>query len=382
MLRNALILSLLSVLLFSCASTGLVVEVYNPLELQRSEIITLQRSQFSDQLNCDLPIQVKDSPEGTTLPIQLLDLDQDQSWESLLIQVDVDPLETLEVFLINTEEENSTAGSNVFGRFVPERKDDFAWENDRIAFRMYGPALESTGEISSGVDVWVKRVDYPIIDKWYAHGKYHKDIGEGADLYKVGPTVGCGGLGLLYNDSLYVSNNFTDYRVLANGPLRFFFELDYAEWGPEEHKLTETKRISLDLSQHLNFMESHLKWIDQAKNRPCIVAGLLAHPQHSDIPVSLNSSDNYMIMHEGIKGDNGTLGTAIVQSPVVREVLIKKYGDQYLMPLNPGSSDKVAYWAGAGWSKSPWVTDEASWTDNILTHINRTAAPLQITIID
>ncbi|MBV5342917.1 DUF4861 family protein, partial [bacterium] len=36
-------------------------------------------------------------------------------------------------------------------RFVPERKDDFAWENDLAAYRMYGPALANE-KPSNGVD--------------------------------------------------------------------------------------------------------------------------------------------------------------------------------------------------------------------------------------
>lgn len=35
----------------------------------------------------------------------------------------------------------SAETSSAFCRQVPERMDDFAWENDRGAFRMYGPAL-------------------------------------------------------------------------------------------------------------------------------------------------------------------------------------------------------------------------------------------------
>src|ERR1700731_170737 len=46
----------------------------------------------------------------------------------------------------------------VFGREAPERKDDFAWENQFVTYRVYGPALEATGEIASGIDVWSKRV--------------------------------------------------------------------------------------------------------------------------------------------------------------------------------------------------------------------------------
>ncbi len=82
-------------------------------------------------------------------------------------------------------------------RFVPERVDDFAWENDKIAFRAYGPALHDKAE-DSGFDCWLKRVDYPIINKWYkenAAGKsYHKDYGEGYDPYKAGSSRGCGGV--------------------------------------------------------------------------------------------------------------------------------------------------------------------------------------------
>ena len=55
-------------------------------------------------------------------------------------------------------------------RFVPERLDDFAWENVKIAFRAYGLAARDRTE-NSGIDCWLKRVDYPIIDKWYGQMK-------------------------------------------------------------------------------------------------------------------------------------------------------------------------------------------------------------------
>ena len=57
------------------------------------------------------------------------------------------------VFVAGFQAAPAQESAKVFGRHVPERKDDFAWENDRIAFRMYGPALEADGEISSGIDV-------------------------------------------------------------------------------------------------------------------------------------------------------------------------------------------------------------------------------------
>ena len=64
----------------------------------------------------------------------------------------------------------------------------------------------------SGFDAWLKRVDYPIINKWYkenTQGKsYHKDHGEGYDPYKVGSSRGCGGLALWIDGKMVSSNVF------------------------------------------------------------------------------------------------------------------------------------------------------------------------------
>ena len=45
------------------------------------------------------------------------------------------------------------------GALHPERKDDFAWENDRGAYRVYGPALERTKERSFGIEEPVQCLD-------------------------------------------------------------------------------------------------------------------------------------------------------------------------------------------------------------------------------
>ena len=53
-----------------------------------------------------------------------------------------------------------------YARYIPERLDDFAWENDKIGHRTYGPALAAMAEpgsgkevlVTSGLDIWCKRV--------------------------------------------------------------------------------------------------------------------------------------------------------------------------------------------------------------------------------
>ena len=88
------------------------------------------------------------------------------------------------------------ADFRAYGRFVRERRDDFAWENDLVAHRMYGAALETWAQeplTSSAVDVWVKKTNRLVINDWYMTDDYHRDTGEGADLYSAGRTRGCGG---------------------------------------------------------------------------------------------------------------------------------------------------------------------------------------------
>ena len=79
----------------------------------------------------------------------------------------------------------------VYGRFVRERHDDFAWENDRVAFRIYGEALETFEKeplTSSAVDAWSKRTRRLVLNDWYLVDDYHRDHGEGGDFYPAGRT--------------------------------------------------------------------------------------------------------------------------------------------------------------------------------------------------
>ena len=142
-------------------------------------------------------VVVRDS-KGRVLPSQIVNYEHDHrgaQYDFLVFWYDFAAKEKRATF---TVEAVATAtppeAPCVYARTVPERYDDVAWENDRIAHRMYGMALNTPaagGERlrGSGIDVWAKRVKYPIIDRWYAkgHDQFHKDEeGEGLDLYSIG----------------------------------------------------------------------------------------------------------------------------------------------------------------------------------------------------
>jgi hypothetical protein len=136
-------------------------------------------------------------------------------------------------------------------RYIQERLDDFGWENDKLAHRTYGPALMAPAPAgsgkevlqTSGLDLWFKRVPYPIVDRWYnkGHDHYHKDEGEGMDFYNVGKSRGAGGTLLQWIEQrskgafgtaviLPAAQDFTDdalnnlvlAQVKSGEPLRYY----------------------------------------------------------------------------------------------------------------------------------------------------------------
>ena len=134
-------------------------------------------------------------------------------------------------------------------RFAPDRADDILWENDRTAHRIYGPALEMREPpSSSGIDVWVKRVRWPFMDRQLKTGTYHNDQGEGMDCYNVGASRGDGGLGIWQDNKLWVSRNFKTYKIIKNGPDVASFQVDYAPWPVDvSRKVWETRTFTLPL---------------------------------------------------------------------------------------------------------------------------------------
>ena len=147
----------------------------------------------------------------------------------------------------------------VFGRFVPERKDDFAWENEFAAWRMYGPALKAENP-SNGVDLWLKASPELIVDSFYYREHvlglpYHINYGKGLDCYKVGHTCGAGGLIVLANDTTYIGGPYDRWTILEQTPERFVFRLEYDSLLVAGHILQETITITAEAGEPMNRAE-------------------------------------------------------------------------------------------------------------------------------
>jgi rhamnogalacturonyl hydrolase YesR len=249
-----------------------------------------------------------------------------------------------------------------YGRFVPERSDDFAFENDKVAFRVYGPALKESGE-NNGVDAWLKRVDYPVIDKWYRQAleedkSYHKDWGEGYDPYHVGSSLGAGSHAIWQDGALLQPNVYRDYKIIENGPDRVVFVLSYVY---EEIGIEERKQITLELGSQLFRVDSTFTKEGEPVKLDLVV-GVTTHEGKAEAVADnkLKSIATWETIHDS------ELGTGVVLEP--------KYPARFRL-LNTGGADgshavfitstgedgKISYHAGYGWKKAGEITTFDQW---------------------
>ena len=385
---------LFSFFIISCAEQtpqGKTVTVKNPLSIERnSETISINLDKVKD-LTEKFTVEnilVKDA-EGNILVRQLIDYDQDGTADELLFQTDIKANEELK-FTLSSEENGANqqveSELTTFSRFVPERTDDYTWENDKVAFRTYGPtgekeALEGVAgsTLSSGMDLWLKRTDKSIIDKWYAEhlkspGYYHIDHGEGYDPYHVGGSRGTGGIGIWNGDSLLVSNNFTNYKTIATGPIRTVFELSYAPWS--DYVLNETKRISLDLGANFSKFEVSL---DAEKAIPNVTVGLTLHQGEGE--AKLQAEEGWVRHWEQI--DDAWVGEGIVFDPIALDSAFINNSDQpdqkqILVVAKP--TQRLTYLAGFGWTKSGQIASIEEWDAKLAKEAEKFANPLEVTI--
>lgn len=366
------------------------ISVKNNLDFSRNEVVAVSGKPLLDLVkgNKQQDLRIKKARTSEFVVLQWIDYNQDGIGDELLFQVEVSAKAKVNyevVFdgTITLPESKITT----YSRFVPERTDDYAWENDKVAFRTYGPDAQKRveekrpdGTLTSGIDLWLKRTNQPIINKWYAEnvkkpGYYHIDHGEGYDPYQVGPSRGTGGSGIWENNELAVSKNFVSYKTIATGPLCTVFELAYAPWS--KYEVTETKRISLDLGSNFSKFEITL---DTKKRIPNYTTGISLHENKGE--VKINRKEGWFRHGETI--DGVFLGEGIVLNPkLVTDAFsnVSKIKDRSdLLVITKPKENKLIYYAGFAWQKSGQIANATDWDTLLQKQSKMLANPLKITI--
>ncbi|MGO4377101.1 DUF4861 family protein [Pseudoduganella sp. RAF53_2] len=276
--------------------------------------------------------------------------------------------------------------AKTFGRYVPERLDDFAWENDRIGHRMYGPALAAPAPagsgkevlVTSGIDIWFKRVSYPIVDRWYnkGHDHYHVDEGEGMDMYNVGTSRGLGGTGIWDGQRLWAGRNYATWKVLANGPVRTVFEVTYETWDGGGVAVSETKRISLDAGQQFDRVTSVFQF---GKPELTVAVGVNKTPSDKDQDAKVevaNDAASGAVLQWVQQKSKGDFGTAIAIAN--GSTSFAQDDKNSLLLVKVKSGEPLHYLMGAAWNRATDIKRMDQWRALVADFVTRERNPLKV----
>ncbi len=361
------------------AAPGIAVTVRNPLDIARaSETIVLDAGQLRTMLPVDDVRKVHVRAEGSDkdLLVQAVDVNDDGVFDQLLFQADFAPKQT-RVFLLTVGDRQipGVADYKTYGRFVRERRDDFAWENDRIAHRMYGKELETFPRdklISSAVDVWTKRVRSLVINNWYMVDDYHKDHGEGADLYAGGATRGNGGTGIWQDGKLYPSANFRESKVYAVGPIRVLFELTYDAWDAAGVKVSEKKRVSLDAGQNLDRFETRYTIDGNSAN----LTHAIGIRRLKTTAKQAGEDRAILTTWEPVK-EGGELGQAVIVDPTSMKDQADDDLNYYVLTKIQAGQPCVSY-SGFAWTLAGDFKTAADWQRYVSEFAVRLRSPVEV----
>ncbi|WP_140487941.1 DUF4861 family protein [Flavobacterium sp. GSA192] len=367
---------------------GINIEVKNNLDFNRKEIVGIPSGKLAGLLKntSEKNVRIKIQGAKDYLRTQWIDYNNDGVGDELLFEVDVKANSVANYSIVSDTAKVPESKVRTYSRFVPERIDDYAWENNKVAFRAYGPTAQQLveqhkegGTLSSGIDLWLKKVDYSIIDSWYkknveSPGYYHIEHGEGYDPYHVGASRGNGGAGIWENDSLQVAKNYISYKTIATGPLRTVFELTYAPWS--SYGVQETKRISLDLDSNFSKFEISLR---SDKKIPNYTLGITLHEKKGE--VNINKINGWFRHWEPI--DSSFVGEGIVVNPEVVNTAFandSKTPDQSNLLIVTNPAAKLTYYAGFAWTGSGQVSDVTQWDEMLAKQAKIIANPLSVII--
>lgn len=242
------------------------------------------------------------------------------------------------------------------------RYGDLLWENDRVAYRIYGRPLEAVEPpSSSGIDAWGKRVRWPFMDRQLRTGDQHRDQGEGADFYNVGTGRGVGGLGIWHDNKLWTSRNYVRPVIHRSGADIADFTVDYDAWPVDTVRtVRETRRFTLPAGTHFTRLVSTIFSSDDAE---LIVAiGLSKRPMKGGSTGELvrDEAGARMIWWGPADAVSGRMAAAVLVDPAAFAGFAEDT-DNYLILVRAAPGRPFVYYSGAAWDRGGDFATAADW---------------------
>ena len=328
------------------------------IELNLNDLkgVTAENAVVTDAEGIQIPSQIYTDAEGRTL---------------LLFQTDVNAGETVEYVV--RPGERAVFGTRAYSRYVPERLDDYAWENDLVAGRIYGPALSSPRTF--GCDIWLKCTDRLVIDDWFKKMDYHHNYGEGMDCYKVAGTLGGGAIAPYSGEKIIIGDNYATQQHICDGPIRTEAVFTYDAIDVNGRQVTATRTVSLDAG--CRFVKSVMTFNFEGEEGLPVVLGAVLHnvigreDGENFIAFTEQASDSSDPERDGNISIGLVLGADAAGTGTLDSHAVV-YGTA--LPGQPLTS-----WAGSGWSQGG-VESQETWAQEVKDFAYAQAHPLKVTL--
>ena len=365
-----------------CAK-GATVTVVNPVGVPRTETVSVAWKELGIKSSA-VGLRVFDVAAGRAIPHQ-----NDIDGEHLIFSVELQRFEKREYMVLDDGAiAPADLSTGCWCGYLPERMDDYAWENDRFGVRAYGqvimePPPKGQKLVSSGLDIFNKCVSYPVLEKWLRYRpkggpSYHEDSGEGMDNYAVGPGRGCGGVGARGADGQWLySANWARQKTIQTGAVRCEFEIEYDSWGGLGK---ERRHVTLDRGQSLAKMTATF---ENAPDGLLVGPGLdISQKRKHDGDMKFSAQDGWVANYEPQDGWNGSIMTALALDPAAgpAEVAMDAEGSFLLLVKPEASTKTISYYAGANWSGQKRYTRACCWQKYVKDFAFCLRNPLKVTV--
>ncbi|MFD2906156.1 DUF4861 family protein [Sphingobacterium anhuiense] len=344
--------------------------IHNTSSFERKEVVSIPYEKFKQHFELKDTVFSILEEESKKPVIYQLEKRGKSTPQNVLIAVHIAPKAKIELAVTATAPVKTA--SKTYARYVPERKDDFAWENNVVAFRAYGKALEGTSEDAQGFDFWSKRTDDLIIDEWYKTGDYHADHGKGLDYYSVGQTLGVGDMALYFNGQIQYTKHYRRSEVLDNGPIRSTFKLIYEPQEIEGQMISIEKEISIDAESQLSRINVNMHNATAAETP--IVLGI-AKRKEANPNYTIYKKENFFAYWEPENKGNIT-GTAIILPHVKKDFIDTP--TQFLWNIAAKNNQTLTYYIGAAFNKAGKIENMDAWKAYLQQASEQIQKPLTI----
>lgn len=304
---------------------------------------------------------------GTQIPCQVIMDNNGDS--SLIFQVSLDG-ETSSNYSV-TIGDKADIVSKAYSRHVPERLDDYAYENNLIAGRIYGPSLKDPRTF--GQDLWLKCTERLIIDEWFKKGDYHHNHGEGMDCYKVANTLGGGACAPLVGSHIIVGDNWATQERLMNGPVRTAARFTHNKFKAGDAVISAVRSFELDANTRMIHWTSTFQSDNDSID---VVLGAVLH----DV-VSLTHGSNFIAFTEKASDSknpdqDGNISIGLVLDPDYKAEF-KILDNHAVLVFKVKSGNPIQYWTASGWSQGGVESPEA-WASYMEEQVVILSKPLKI----